>query len=212
MGSHVARSHSVTPSGDGPQPPSTAHHVARWISIVGHPFVLIVAYALAGAAAVLPLRDALTVAAVVLVGAIVPLLVYLGREVRSGGGNFDVSARERRAPIYGFALILGVGLLGYFYGSGAPKQLLVGLGFGLLLVVVAALINLRLKVSVHSAFAAFVGIGFLPLSRWAAAVLIAFACLVGGSRLVLRRHRPAEVLSGLLLGGAVASIMLAVAG
>ena len=183
-------------------------HVALWVSGVGHPFVLLLAYVLVGAATVLPLHMAAQVAAVVLVGGVLPMLAFLHRQVRLGRTDFDVSTRERRGPVYALGLVLGLGLIAFFRFTGAPPQLLASLGGGFALVMAAALCNPWLKVSVHCAFAGFVAVGFLALAPWAGWLFVLLGVGIAWSRLELRRHTPKEVTCGLLLGTLTAAMTL----
>ncbi|MCG8460353.1 MAG: phosphatase PAP2 family protein [Holophagales bacterium] len=181
---------------------------ARWISICGHPFALILLYVLVGAATRLELRQALIAVAIVFVGGVLPMMLYLASLVRRSGANFDVSVRRERSGAYGLGLALGMGLLAVFASFDAPADLLGGLACGLLLVVLASLINLRLKVSLHSAFAVWVAVGFASIAPWASAMMLLFAALVVWSRLRLCRHTRGEVVAGVLLGAAMALPML----
>lgn len=173
---------------------------ARWVSIVGHPFVLLMVYVVAASVEYLPRGQVLPAAGLVFVLAILPMTIHLQRQARRGVTNFDVSAQELRGPVYGLGLGLGLLLLVVFYGLGAPPPLLRGLWVGIVMVIVASLINLRLKVSLHSAFAAWVSLGIFFLYPRLALVLGAWVLLVTWSRLKLERHSLPEVIAGVALG------------
>ncbi len=100
--------------------------IARWISIVGHPFVLSLLLAGIAAALVLPPGEAALVVTLVAVGSIVPMLLYLRREVRAGRSNFDVSVRRDRGPMFRFAFLLVSLVIGVLLLAGAPRSIVIG--------------------------------------------------------------------------------------
>ena len=173
---------------------------ARWVSIIGHPFALLLLYVVAGASVYLPWQQAAVATAIVFFVAILPLSFYLYRQAKTGATNFDVSAQELRGPVYGMGLALGLVLVAVFYGLGAPLNLLGALLVGVGMVVVASLVNLKLKVSLHSAFAVWVAFGLWQFHPRLGTALIALAALVVWSRLELCRHTRAEVVAGVTLG------------
>ena len=81
--------------------------IARWVSILGHPFVLVLFYVVAAVSAFLPWQQAALATAIVFFVAILPMTAYLQKQVKKGRTNFDVSAQELRGPIYGLGLFLG---------------------------------------------------------------------------------------------------------
>lgn len=182
--------------------------VARWVSMIGHPFVWLLVYVGVAAFAQLSPGQALWSVGIVLFVSIVPMTFYLQRLVRSGSTNFDVSHRELRGPVYLFGLGLGLLLLAIFRGLGTPWGSLRGLIVGIALVVVASLINRRLKVSMHSAFAVWVAVGLWPFAPVAAMLGGLFALVVVWSRLELERHTAGELVAGTLLGALMAIPLL----
>lgn len=197
---HELHESPASPPGAPPAGRDPLRSLARWISIVGHPFVLILLYVLVGVATRLAFGNALVAVAIVFFVGVLPMTAYLARLARSGSTNFDVSHREQRGPVYGLGLLLGLGLLAIFWWLDGPPDLLVGVADALLLVVVAFLINLGLKISLHSAFVAWVAVGLWPISPWASLGLACLAVALVWSRLYLDRHTRGEVLAGLALG------------
>jgi membrane-associated phospholipid phosphatase len=191
-----------------PMPPTLPPklRIARWISIVGHPFVLSLLLAGFAAALVLPPGEAALVVALVGVGSIVPMILYLRREVRAGRSNFDVSVRRDRGPMFRFAFLLVSLVVGVLLFAGAPRSIVAGTAAVLVLLVAAAFCNLWLKVSLHAAFAAFTGVSLWNVSPWAGLVLV-LAVAIGWSRVVLGRHTLPEVLAGAGLGIAVSVVL-----
>ena len=181
--------------------------VARWISIAGHPFVWLLIYVGVVAFAHLPWPQALLAVGLVFFLSILPMTLYLQRLVRGGATNFDVSKQELRGPVYALGLALGLFLLWVFRRLGTPWEMLRGLVAGIVMVVTASLINLRLKVSLHSAFAVWVACGLWRYSPWMSVGAGCGALAVIWSRLELGRHTVSELVAGMALG-AIMSVPL----
>ena len=169
--------------------------------MAAHPFVLIPVLVAVVTARSLPPREAAVVVGLVLAGSILPMLWILVRRVRSGAWtDHDVSVREQRSGFYPAALALSGGTVILLYASGVGQSILRGTVAIFILIAASALVNTKLKVSLHTGFAAFTAVSLLSLS-WPmgiAAVFVAIA--VAWSRLELRRHTLPEVLVGALLG------------
>lgn len=183
--------------------------LARWVSIIGHPFVLSLALVAGAAASSLAPRRAALVVGLVFLASIVPMLVYLTRQVRTGRSNFDVSVRTQRGPLFGIALVLGLGLLAALLALGVPRRLLAVAVGALAVVALASLVNRRLKVSLHTSFAVFSGIALAAFDLRAGGALLAAAPLVAWSRVTLGRHTLPEVVAGVALGLAVGGLLAA---
>jgi membrane-associated phospholipid phosphatase len=171
--------------------------VARWVSIAGHPLVLVPAAVLVAGSHHLPWSTTAAIFAVVGL-ALAVLAVYVRRGVRAGRfSNVDVSERQQRGASYRAALLVTAGMFVTLrvmgQGGGGPLGALVVLG-------ASALINRALKVSQHVAFAVFAaGLVGPELPIWFAAFLVA-AAAVAWSRIALRRHSWLEVTVGAALG------------
>jgi hypothetical protein len=70
----------------------------------------------------------------------------------------------------------------------------------LALLVLAALLNFRIKLSLHALFAFYSSLILFRVSTIAGAIALALAFLVFWSRLYLQRHDLPEMLTGTLLG------------
>jgi membrane-associated phospholipid phosphatase len=82
----------------------------------------------------------------------------------------------------------------------APAFAWRGATMTLLLLILAALINFRIKLSLHALFAFYSAIILLVVNPLVGAVAFALALLVFWSRLYLRRHDLLETLVGTFLG------------
>ena len=82
---------------------------ARWLSIIAHPFVMVVVMVGVSAATRQPADEALRTVAVVVAFTVVPLLVLMIWQVRRGAWeNVDASNRAERPMLY---LVGGVALV-----------------------------------------------------------------------------------------------------
>jgi hypothetical protein len=190
-----------------PQSPRTARQqVAWWISILGHPFVLIPLMVAAVTVGWLPPRQVALVVGIVVLGTVVPMLLLTARRVRSGAWtNYDVSVREQRRGMYPAALTVAGATFLLLAATGAPRPILRGILATLLLIAIAALVNLRLKISLHTAFAMYTAVVLFPTSRGLGAGVLALTLAIAWSRLELGRHTLPEVIGGALLGAVVGS-------
>lgn len=187
-------------SGVEEEPQSGRERLARQLSIIGHPFILLVVYVAVASSAHVSWQNTIWAVAIVLGVSILPMTLYLCRLVRQGRSNFDISSQDKRGPAYALGLVLGVVLWVIFYWLGTPEELLRHLVIGIAMVVVASLINLRLKVSLHSAFSGWVASALLHFQPILGVGVILLALAVMWSRLELKRHTLPEVGTGFLLG------------
>jgi len=176
--------------------------VARAVSIVGHPVVLLPVAALVAASTqgASPEQLRLIGGALVTLGAIV--LGYSWLQVRAGRwSHVDASIRNERNSLNTFlgALCLVSEVLLWFL----TRRLYMSIALALsgALVVIALTVGRWVKVSLHAAFAAFATTLLWPNSL-AVVVGVLVTAAVVWSRLVLGRHVALDVMCGLLLGAA----------
>lgn len=174
--------------------------VARWVSIVAHPFVttLVLAGAVAsgdGAPA------ALRTTAAVGVLFVLPLGVLTARQVRRGAWSTVDASQPRERPLL-FA-VGGVGLLAlyaYFAHTQPGTALTTGTAGVLVMVGVCAAMTPWVKVSLHLAAAALAATVLLARGIPLGWLLAATLPVLGWSRVALGRHRWREVALGLIIG------------
>ena len=174
--------------------------LARWVSIVAHPFVI----ALVLAGAVEPTRTPAAVARTVAVVAllfVLPLALLMRRQLRRGAWTTVDASRPRERPIL-FA-VGGAGLaalIAYLARTRPGSPLVTGAVGVVLMVAFCAAMTPWVKVSLHMAAAALAAAVLLarglPLGWPLAAMLPA----LGWSRVALGRHRWLEVMLGFLVG------------
>lgn len=179
--------------------------VARAISIVGHPVVLVTVAALVAASA----RGASLPQLRLIGGALATLgLIVLGFswwQVRSGRwSHVDASVKRERVSLNVFLVVLlFLSALVLWFLTRRP-HMPAALALSGALIVAALLAARWVKMSLHAAFAAFATMLLWPLKiAMVAGILVTVA--VVWSRLVLGRHQAADVISGLLLGLAAGS-------
>lgn len=183
--------------------------IAWWVSVLAHPFVLVPILVAIVASRSLPPQRAAAVVAFVVAGSILPMLWMIMRRVRSGGwSDHDVSVREQRTGMYPAALAIVTATILLLLLIDPPRAVLHGTVAVLALIGTASIINLRLKVSLHTAFAWFTAVCLYSVSPalGMGAGLVALA--VAWSRLELRRHTLAEVAVGILLGVTIGVMLL----
>ena len=175
--------------------------LARCVSWIGHPLVfislsvaIIVVLRLANRAGVALL---LTLLATV----ILPMTLLLFRGARSGRwSDADVSIHAERVRFYPRAIpISAMAVIGLWLLR-APAFALRGASVTLLLLIVAALVNFRVKLSLHALFAFYCAIILFVVQPVVGAIAFALAFLVFWSRLYLGRHDLLEMLVGASLG------------
>lgn len=173
--------------------------IATLISTIGHPFLL-----LPLVLSLLTLRqggfqNAWPTLASIWGGMLLMTLFLVYRKRKGLISNWDVSVRSQRGKsIYRPILILimvAAALLYYF------KQPFVGqtLVFGLFMAT-CFIINSKVKISQHTAIAAYLSLLLLPVNLTAGLILLVATPFIAWSRVVLGRHQPLEVAIGGVVG------------
>ncbi len=183
--------------------------LARLISIVGHPALVVpgaVLLAVSGDAPPRVVRPALLSALFVAAA----VMAYSLRQVRTGRwSHLDASVREERRQLNLFLAVLLTAVAGVLWLRAEAVAIVAGVASAALLAAVAHASRQWLKISLYVAFATF-GAAFLWPSVAGVAAMIVFAAVVAWSRLVLKRHSTMEVAVGGLLGLGVGALFLAV--
>ena len=181
--------------------------IARWISIVGHPFSFVVLLVGLGGANRYGFSGTMRLVGLTAIVVIVPLWIFMWRKWRSGRWKtVDASEPGDRPSFYGVALLL-IGLLtGCFAFVEGSSSMLRGCAAVAVMMGIAAVLNRWIKLSNHVAFAVFTGV---ILSRFALPWGLGVLCVVPfivWSRVALARHRGSEVIGGMILGAAVGAV------
>jgi hypothetical protein len=182
-------------------PANFLRRFARAISWIGHPLIFISLAVGVVVALRLANRVGLAVLLTLLVCVVLPMALLLFRGVRSGRwGDADVSVRTERTRFYPKAIpISAIGVVALWLWH-APGFALRGAFVTLALLVFAALLNFRIKLSLHALFAFYSSVILFRVNTMTGVIALALALLVFWSRLYLQRHDLPEMLTGTLLG------------
>jgi membrane-associated phospholipid phosphatase len=146
-------------------------------------------------------RAGLALSLTLLATVILPMALLLFRGVQSGlWSDPDVSIRAERVRFYPPAISISAMAVIVLLLSRAPGFALRGATMTLFLLITAALINFRIKLSLHALFAFYSAVILFVVNPVVGAVAFAVALLVFWSRLYLKRHNFVEMLVGACLG------------
>jgi hypothetical protein len=176
--------------------------LARWLSVVFHPFVMVAALVGVAAAARQPAGEAMQTIALVVGFTVVPIFVLMVRNVRRGTWeNPDASRRHERRTLY---LVAGGGLmtlLAYVTIAGGRQLFLVrGIAATLAMLLVCGVMMRWTKVSLHMAFASLAATALSLMRSPVGYLLLLSLPALAWSRLSLERHTPGEVVIGAIIG------------
>lgn len=174
--------------------------LARWISIVAHPFVTMLV--LAGAAGFsLGAWDGVAAAAsmIALLIAVVGALMFY--QVRTGRWQHADASRKQERPVLYILIFAALAvMIAFILLSGRNTYMVRGILGAMAITVIAGLLNRRIKLSLHMAFGAFAAFLLLLIGSIAGWILLMLLPAVAWSRLYLQRHTLAEVTAGAALG------------
>lgn len=181
--------------------PSFVYRTAEALSIIGHPLLTIPLVTICMAFQHWPLKNAIAISALLLVGVVVPISWHNYQKLQLGQyTNFDVSNQQQRARFYPVLIVLVVLVAGLSFATHQPRPFCYGIACVVLLLVSSYGVNHYIKASLHTSLCFFLTWAIYanspPLSLW----MGVFSILVGISRLVLRRHTLIEILVGALIG------------
>jgi membrane-associated phospholipid phosphatase len=177
--------------------------VARSISILGHPLLLtpgagLAAWIAGGGGG----KQALGIAVVGLL-AVVLVMGYSYRRVRSGDwAHVDASGRDERGRLNRFLLVVFVAATIAGFALQWPQQAQLGLLLSAAMVAAALLAARWCKPSLHLAFALLSAGLLLAVSTAALMAGLLAAIAIAWSRLYLRRHVAADLWCGAMIGAA----------
>jgi hypothetical protein len=183
--------------------------LARWISIVGHPFILLTALTFLIAYSRGGIVPAIRIAGLLVGVVVLPLLLFIRRRLARGvWQTIDASSPKDRPALFlaAFAAIVPLSL--WFMLAERSADLLRGLAAAAMILVTAAVLNHRVKLSLHMAFAVFAAFFVVRLWHGCAVIVLIFLPGLAWSRLILLRHTIPQVIGGTLLGAAAASLAI----
>lgn len=174
---------------------------ARLFTVLGHPLILGTVYVFFMAAANLPSRQAFLLSVLVVGFIALPITWHNLRKLKKGQySNFDVSDQNQRKGFYPFALGLFLILFLSFYFLEFPPAVLYNSGNFTIMLACLALVNLKIKASLHAATAFYAGISVFSISMTGGIIIMGLAMATTWSRWELKRHSPLELLIGVMMG------------
>lgn len=187
---------------------NASSHLARIVSILGHPvLVMPLAALLASHASGTGMRASLALlSGIFLLGIVV--IGFAALQVRLGRwSHVDASNHGERHTLNVFLLCLFALAALLAWIKVGTSQLTLALALSAAIVLVALLISRLCKLSLHAAFIAFAA--FVPGTLVAGLCIAALAAGVAWSRLKLGRHTPRDLFAGLLAGVVAGIVFLA---
>ena len=175
--------------------------LARCVSWIGHPLVFISLSVAIIIILRLANRAGLALLLTLLVTLILPMGLLLFWGARTGRwSDADVSVRSERVRFYPCAIPISAMAVIALWLLRAPAMASRGAVVTLFLLLVAALVNFRMKLSLHALFAFYSAIILFVVHPVVGTIAFALAFLVFWSRLYLGRHDLLETLVGASLG------------
>ena len=191
-----------------PKTPSSAVlKVSKFISGFFNPMNSLVIYFIVFSTRNFTLLEATKNFLPILLITIVPISSWIIYNVRTKKyTNLDVSDRKQRKSLYFF--IEGAMIVYLFFVYLKYEKIDMILLFLLIFLIVMQISNYFIKSSMHTAINIFIAALFFTLAPLYGLIWLILSILVGISRIILKRHSPAEVFSGTIIAGIVSFIYL----
>ncbi|MGK6350513.1 phosphatase PAP2 family protein [Parapedobacter sp. DT-150] len=175
--------------------------VAKFISTIGHPFLTVPVFAVFLLFSIESPQRATVLSLLIIGGIFVPIGLKTLWGVRKGTyTNLDVSDRVQRQKWFIATTLLLLAVTIIFWLTGQDRTLRLAMACALVLLILAQVVNRRIKASMHLAFHAFLGFLILHFNETAGIIFLLFAPLLAWSRIHLKRHVWKEVVVGMVLG------------
>ena len=175
--------------------------LARALSILGHPLLLLPAAALLLAAHEGADTGRLSGLALALGTAAAVVMAYSWWQVRRRRWqHVDASGHDERGALNRFLLPAFAIAAVLLWAWTTQRELALGLALAALLIAVAMLTARWCKLSLHVAFAMYAAVLLAQVSWLACAAGVLFAGAVAWSRLALSRHATRDLIAGALTG------------
>jgi membrane-associated phospholipid phosphatase len=182
--------------------------IARLVSLVGHPFVMIVLLVLLLSWTMDRAAAGRITGFVAVIGLIPTGLLLWRRSTSRRKQARDASAPNDRTMLY-LSLFAALLLASVYFHFVEHSALLVrGSAITALMSAVAAVCNRWIRFSLHLAFAVYCGLVLARIHPGYGLPVLIFAPVLAWSRLVLLRHTLPEVIGGAVLGLGAASTLI----
>ena len=177
--------------------------VARWVSILAHPFVMVAIMVVASTAHARGGSNVMESLGAVALFAILPVAGLTAWQVRRGAWSTVDASRPQERPILYAVGISGIGvLIAYLLLTQPDSIMLRGCVTALALLLVCAIVTPWIKVSLHMAAAAMTATALILTDSTVGWLVAAVLPMLAWSRLALNRHQPPELALGLAFGAA----------
>lgn len=189
--------------------PGQGYALGRLLSNIFHPVVLSVfTFLLVGCYSGPTLAKGLWWAALCIALQIIPGTLFFIMRMRQGAyTDEDVSQRQQRNGLYLFSIVSNAVGLAIVWLAGIPPLFMALQISGFVLSVLAWLINLFWKISVHAASSALCATVALLLQPALGAALWLCVVLVGWARVRTRNHTLGQVVAGMTLAACCVAII-----
>lgn len=175
--------------------------IARWVSVIGHPFVMVAVMVAAVALRHATRAEAARIVVIVIVITLVPIAILMIRQVRRGSwNNVDASNASERPVLFAVGIV-GVAILIAYSLYFQPASFLVRGSIGVLMMLACCAFLVRwVKVSLHMAFCALAATILVLLDSPMGWAFLLFLPVLAWSRYALGRHRQHELVLGSAIG------------
>ncbi len=175
--------------------------IAKVISTIGHPFLTVPLFAVFLIFSIESAQRAIYLSLLIVGGIFLPVGLRTLWGVRKGTyTNLDVSDQVQRQKWFVATTSLLFIVTVIVWATNQEWTLRLAMACALILLVVAQLVNRRIKASMHLAFHAFLGFIILTIHVTAGVFFLLFALPLAWSRIHLGRHIWKEVVVGMALG------------
>ena len=139
--------------------------LAKYISIIGHPFITISVFVIIVLFATEKLNNALFVSFLIVGCIIFPVTIRNYLKTKNGEySNFDVSVRTQRYSMYLFMMLPMIAITIVLFFTKQPKGLCYGVLFGLVLLLISFIVNFFIKCSGHVSLTIYLSFLIIPLN------------------------------------------------
>lgn len=175
--------------------------IAKLISTLGHPFLTVPVFVVFLLFSIESARQATYLSLLIIGGIFVPIGITTLRGVRKGRyTNLDVSDQAQRQKWFITTTLLLFVVTLIIWLTNQDRTLRLAVTCALVLLVMAQVVNTRVKASMHLAFHVFLGFLILHFNGIAGIAFLLFAPLLAWSRIHLKRHVWKEIVVGVILG------------
>ncbi len=175
--------------------------IAKMISFLGHPLIIGILYVMLMGFKKLPPETAILISGLIVGIVLIPITLHNWLKSKNGSyTNFDVSDQKQRRGFYPFAIGLFTLVLILFYSMQLPRDVIWSTGLFLILLLLMAILNYKIKASLHGAIAFYIAINLFEFGYAPGMFMLVFALMITWSRWQMRRHAFTELIVGGLLG------------